>query len=72
MCCGSFQTSAVPQVRQDSRPFMNPRLDSYQVVEGEQASVLSQQVRAKLSSTQRQEDARQRVTVLRLDLQQKD
>lgn len=53
-----------PQVEQDSRLFMNPWLDSYQVVEGEQAGVLSQQVRAKLSSAQRQEDARQRVTVL--------
>lgn len=32
------------------------QLDPYQVVEGEQAGILSQQVGAKLSSAQRQED----------------
>lgn len=54
------------------RQRVSSKLDSYQVVEGEQAGVLSQQVGAELSSAQRQQDAGQRVTVLRLDLQPGD
>lgn len=44
-------------------------LSSYQVVEGEEADVLSQQVGAELSSTQRQKDSRQWQTLLGFDLQ---
>lgn len=44
-------------------------LSFYQVIEGEQAGVLGQQIRPKLSSTQRQKDARQGLTILRSDLQ---
>lgn len=47
---------------------MSKLLDPYQVIEGEQTSVVGQQVGAKLSSTQRQEDTWQRVTILWFDL----
>jgi len=47
---------------------INEFLGSYQVIKREQAGVLSQQIGAKLSSTQRQEDARQGNTLLRSDL----
>lgn len=42
---------------------------SYQVIESEDASVLSQKVGAKLTPTQRKKYAGKRLTVLRFDLQ---
>lgn len=47
---------------------MNKLLDPYQVIKDEQASVLGQKVGTKLSSTQRQKDARQGLTFLWFDL----
>lgn len=48
---------------------MDVYLDPYQVVEGEQAGVLGQQVGTKLSSAKRQEHTWQGVTILWFDLQ---
>lgn len=42
---------------------------SYQVIESEDAGVLSQKVGAKLTPTQRKKYAGERLTVLRFDLQ---